>query len=405
MQGGAARNAAAYHSDRMTRATEAAGAAIAADRVHTLGPAGLLEGHAVLVEGGRIAAVVPRGELPAGADVVDLGDVDLAPGFVDVQVNGGGGALLNDTPDVETVRTIAAAHRRFGTTSLMPTVITDTTARMVAARDAVERARAEGVEGVLGIHFEGPFLDPRKTGAHDRELVRPAAEEDLAAVFGGAPGVVLVTAAACALRGGLLERLLDGGARVSLGHCASTYDEARAAFRGGVTGVTHLFNAMSPMESRAPGLVGAALATEGVVSGIIVDGIHVDPGAVRAAWRAAGPAGLMLVSDAVQPVGTDLVEFQLGGQRVRLEDGRCVNEEGNLAGSALDMASAVRNSVRACGLPLGDALTMAAATPARFLGLEGEVGSLVPGARADLVALDSGLRAVRTFVGGVADEA
>ena len=377
-----------------------ADAAIAAARIHTLGPQGLVKDHAVLVAGGRILDVVPRSEIPEAVPVLDQGDVDLAPGFVDVQVNGGGGVLFNDTPDVDTLRTIAAAHRRFGTTSLLPTFITDSREKMVAARAAVERARAESVPGILGVHFEGPFLDPRKTGAHDRAFVREAAEGDLEGLVGGASGMTVVTAAACALGGGVLERLLEAGVQVCLGHCASTYEEARAAFSAGVRGATHLYNAMSPMEGRAPGLVGAVLATPGVFSGIIVDGIHVDPGAVRAAWRACGAVGLMLVTDAVHPVGTERTEFELGGQRVRLDGGRCVNEEGNLAGSALDMASAVRNSVRDCGIPLEDALRMASETPARFLGLQETIGSLRPGARADLVALDAGLRAVRTFVGG-----
>ncbi len=375
--------------------------AIAAARIHTLGPEGLVEDHAVLVAGGSVLEVVPRAEIPDAVPVLDQGDVDLAPGFVDVQVNGGGGVLFNDTPDVDTLRTIAAAHRRFGTTSLLPTFITDSREKMVAAREAVEQARTEGVPGILGVHFEGPFLDPRKTGAHDRGFVRGADEGDLQAILGGAPGVVLVTAAACALGEGTLPRLLEGGARVALGHCASTYEEAKAAFDGGVTGVTHLFNAMSPMESRAPGLVGAALATPGVTSGVIADGVHVDLGALRAAWRAAGPSGLMLVTDAVQPVGVDLEEFELGGQRVRLDGLRCVNEEGNLAGSALDMATAVRNCVRGAQVPLADALRMASSTPARFLGLEQTIGALRPGMRADLVALDRELRAAAVFAGGV----
>ncbi len=375
--------------------------AIAAARIHTLGPEGLVEDHAVLVAGGSVLEVVPRAEIPDAVPVLDQGDVDLAPGFVDVQVNGGGGVLFNDTPDVDTLRTIAAAHRRFGTTSLLPTFITDSREKMVAAREAVEQARTEGVPGILGVHFEGPFLDPRKTGAHDRGFVRGADEGDLQAILGGAPGVVLVTAAACALGEGTLPRLLEGGSRVALGHCASTYEEAKAAFDGGVTGVTHLFNAMSPMESRAPGLVGAALATPGVTSGVIADGVHVDLGALRAAWRAAGPSGLMLVTDAVQPVGVDLEEFELGGQRVRLDGLRCVNEEGNLAGSALDMATAVRNCVRGAQVPLADALRMASSTPARFLGLEQTIGALRPGMRADLVALDRELRAAAVFAGGV----
>ncbi|MEM6569158.1 MAG: N-acetylglucosamine-6-phosphate deacetylase [Planctomycetota bacterium] len=374
--------------------------AFVAARVRTHRSEGLLTDHAVLVDGDRISAVVPRDEVPAHATVHDLGRVDLAPGFVDVQVNGGGGVLLNEEPSPDTIRTIVAAHRRFGTTSLLPTLITDTNETMWEARRAVDAAIQRRVPGVVGAHFEGPFLDPRKAGAHDRGLVRGPHREDLDAILEGTLGVTLVTAAACCLDHDTVERLLDSGARVSLGHCASTYAEARAAFAAGVTGVTHLYTAMSQLESRAPGLVGAALATGGVTSGLIVDGVHVDYGAVRAAWRACGTDGIMLVTDAVQPVGSDLTEFRLGGQRVRLVGDRCVNEEGNLAGSALDMASAVRNAVRYAGIPLADALRMASSTPARFLGLDAEIGGIAPGMRADLVVLDDRLEVVATVAGG-----
>ncbi|MEM6672589.1 MAG: N-acetylglucosamine-6-phosphate deacetylase [Planctomycetota bacterium] len=377
--------------------TSPAPTAYAAARIHTLTAPAPLEDHAVVVEGERVAAVVPRAE---AAGAVDLGDVDLAPGFVDVQVNGGGGVLFNDDPSVAALMTIADAHRAFGTTALVPTLITATAETMAAARAAVDAAIDEGVPGVLGIHFEGPFLDPRKPGAHDPALVRPPSDEDLDAILDGARGVTVVTAAACCLDEAALAQLRGGGARLALGHCASTYDEARDAFAAGVTGVTHLYNAMSPMESRAPGLVGAALATDGVTSGLIVDGVHVAYGAVRAAWRAAGTDGIMLVTDAVQPVGSDVTEFELGGQRVRLVDGRCINEDGNLAGSALDMASAVRNAVRYAGIPLADALRMASLTPSRFLGVDDERGSIAPGLRADFVALDDRLEVVSTIVGG-----
>ncbi|MEM9380329.1 MAG: N-acetylglucosamine-6-phosphate deacetylase [Planctomycetota bacterium] len=374
--------------------------AFAAARVRTLRSEGLLTDHAVLVEGDRIAAVVPHAEVPEDARVHDLGRVDLAPGYVDVQVNGGGGVLLNDDPSPDTIRTIVAAHRRYGTTSLLPTLITDTNEKMSEARRAVDAAIQRRVPGVVGAHFEGPFLDPRKTGAHDRALVRKPSQRDLDAILEGAQGVTLVTAAACCLDHDTVEQLLEAGVRISLGHCASTYGEARSAFAAGVTGVTHLYNAMSPLESRAPGLVGAALATGGVTSGLIVDGVHVDYGAVRAAWRASGTEGIMLVTDAVQPVGSDVTEFRLGGQRVRLVGERCVNDDGNLAGSALDMASAVRNAVRYAGIPLADALRMASSTPARFLGLDREIGGIAPGMRADLVALDDRLEVVATVAGG-----
>lgn len=357
-----------------------------------------LTGHAVLTSGGHVQAVVPVGQVPARTETLDLGDVDLAPGFVDVQVNGGGGVLFNDELTVEGIRAIAEAHRAFGTTSLLPTLITDGVDVIRRAREAINGA-VRDVPGVIGVHFEGPFLDERKTGAHDSAYVRRAAAEDLDAMFGRALGATVVTAAANKLGEGMLEEIRSRGGIVCLGHCASTFDEAAAAFARGATGVTHLYNAMSALESRAPGLVGAAFASDSAFCGLIADGIHVAYGAARAAWKALGTDRMMLVTDAVQPVGTDMTEFSLGGQRVRVKDGACINEEGNLAGSVLDMASAVRNAVRHMGVPLGSALAMASATPAAFLGLGSELGRLAPGSRADLVALDADLR-VRSVIQG-----
>ena len=346
-----------------------------------------------------MVCVAAPGDVPAGAERVELGDVDLAPGFVDLQVNGGGGALFNDAQDIACLRTIAEAHRRFGTTSLLPTLITDRVEIIAAARAAVNEA-VGAVPRIVGVHFEGPFLDERKRGAHDATLVRDPATGDLDAMFEGARGVTLVTAAARRLQGGLREDLLARGAIVALGHCASTAAEAAAEFDGGVALVTHLYNAMSPLQHRAPGVVGAAFAHDRVVCGLIADGVHVDMAAARAAWKALGTDRLALVTDAVHPVGTDMTEFELGGQRVTLEDGRCINEEGNLAGSALDMASAVRGAVEGMGVPLADALAMASRTPARVIGLEAEIGSLRPGARADLVALGPDLAVSAVVQGG-----
>lgn len=374
--------------------------AFRASRVWTLCAPDALLDHAVVVRSGQIERIVPVGEVGAHIPVTDLGDVDLAPGFVDVQVNGGGGALFNDDPTVRTVRTIAEAHRRFGTTTLLPTFITDSAPKMLLAGQAVREAIEEKAPGVRGIHFEGPFLDDRKTGAHDKAFVRSATDADLAAILGASAGALVVTAAVSRLGGGVLEALVSGGARVALGHCASAYEDAVDAFERGVTGVTHLYNAMSPLEGRAPGLVGAALATEGVFAGVIVDGVHVNFGSVRAAYHALGTRRMMLVTDAVQPVGVELDTFALGGQVVRLEGGRCINEEGNLAGSALDMATAVRNAVQGVGISLGEALSMASKTPACFAGLDGEVGTLETGKCADLVALDRDQRVTAVVQSG-----
>ncbi len=361
---------------------------------------GSLLDHAIVVRGGRIEGIVPVDQVPKGVPTHDFGEADLVPGFIDVQVNGGGGALFNETPSVDGIRTIVRAHRRFGTTSLLPTFITDGATAMGKARAAIEECLGSGEPGVLGVHFEGPFLDERKTGAHDREHVRAPGPEDMEIVTQGSEGVTVLTLSANRYTQEVAGTLREAGVIVCLGHCASTYDEAVQAFSRGATGATHLYNAMSPLESRAPGLVGAALASDRVSCGLILDGVHVSYGAARVAHRALGRDRLMLVTDAVQPVGTDLKEFMLGGQRVRLEGARCVNEEGNLAGSALDMASAIRNAVQHLGLDLEEAVWLATRSPARFLGLEDEIGSLRAGLRADFTLLDDSLRVTGTVVGG-----
>lgn len=376
-------------------------------------------GHAVLVEGARIAAVMPAGEAPRADRVLDLEGAHLAPGFVDLQVNGGGGVLFNDDPTPEALARIAAAHRRFGTTGWLPTFISGELAGMRAARDAAHEARRAGGHGVLGIHFEGPFLDPRKPGAHDASALRAPSPEDLEVVTGArADGSrVVVTLAACRYDESTAHRLHAAGVLVSLGHCASTAAEAALAFERGATMVTHLFNAMSPYTSREPGLVGAALdraastAHSGgtrVRAGLILDGEHVAPLAARVAVRAATPGGVFLVTDAVSPVGlppgaAGSTSFELGGQRVRVEAGRCVNDAGALAGSVLDMATAVRNARRWLDVSLDEALRMASTYPAEAIGLGARKGRIAAGYDADLVWLDEDLSVRGTLVAGEAE--
>ncbi len=381
--------------------------AFSAARIWPLSDAGAghLENHVILTAGGRIDRIVLPSEVPAGTQIHDFGDVDLVPGFVDVQVNGGGGVLFNDEPTVQGIRTIVAAHRRFGTTSMLPTFITDSNAKMAEARAAIDACLEGNEPGVLGVHFEGPFLDERKTGAHDRDHVREPTEDDLAIILGGSQGITLLTLAAKRLTAETGARLTDAGVRIALGHCAATAEEAMVAFGRGATGVTHLFNAMSALESRAPGLVGAALASETVSCGLILDGEHVAFTAAKAAFQALGRHRMMLVTDAVQPVGTELTEFLVGGQKVRRDGARCINEEGNLAGSALDMATAVRHAVRELGLGLEEAVWLATRSPAQFLGIDQELGALVPGMRADFTLLDASQHAVGTVVGGVIADA
>jgi N-acetylglucosamine-6-phosphate deacetylase len=300
-----------------------------------------------------------------------------------VQLNGGGDVLFNDDPSAETIATMVAAHRRFGTTGLLPTLITDAPEKMEAALAAVQQAMAAHPE-VLGIHLEGPFLSPDKPGVHDRAAIRRPEASDLTLLTSLRHGVTLVTLAPEEAPPGFVAALARADVRVSIGHSMATYEQTRRAMAEGSTGFTHLFNAMRPLTSRDPGPIAAALAAPGCFYGLIVDGEHVHPAVLRLALRGAGRP--MLVTDAMPPVGGQRDTFTLYGEEIAVRDGRCVRADGTLAGAALDMPSAVQNCVRLLGLPLTSALCMASAAPAAFLGLSDRLGRIAPGFRADLVA-------------------
>ena len=358
---------------------------------------------AVLIRDGRIAGLGTWGEVPADWPKTRLpAGAVLAPGFIDLQVNGGGGVLLNDQPTADGMRVIARAHRRFGTTACLPTLITDTREKV---RTAIASARSvAGRDGVLGLHLEGPFISPKRPGIHRPDRIAQPGAGDLEELceLGGA-GRSLVTLAPECVPAGFVRTLASSGARISIGHSEASAAVVTQAVADGATGVTHLFNAMPPLSAREPGIVGAALAERRLTAGLIVDGIHVDPVSVRTAFMAKGADRMALVTDAMPTVGTSLDRFELMGRTIKLADGRLTAEDGTLAGAHLDMASAVRNAVRLAQLPLEDALRAASLTPARFLGLDNERGALVSGARADLVALDQELRVIATWVDGSGD--
>jgi N-acetylglucosamine-6-phosphate deacetylase len=371
--------------------------AIAAD--HVFDGAVVHERAAVVVDGSRIAELVPRADLPRTMPVRVLPEgAWLAPGFIDVQVNGGGDVLFNHQPTVEGACAIAAAHRKFGTTGLLPTLITDSAEKMRLALDAAAIV-ADREPGVLGLHLEGPYLSPEKPGVHDVRHIRPPGEGDLALLTAPRKSVLLVTLAPEVVPSGFIARLVAAGVRVSLGHSMATYQQTRAAMAEGLTGFTHLFNAMRPLASREGGPIAQALESSDAWYGLIVDGVHVDPAMLRLALRGLGRP--VLVTDAMPPVGGRRSSFDLVGKNVSIRDGRCLTDEGTLAGTALDMATAVRNCVRLLGVPLPDALRFASVHPAMFLGLDRMLGKFAPGYRADLVAFDpSDITVLATWVAG-----
>ena len=362
--------------------------------------AGFVEGLAVVIEDGTIVDVVAR-EHARAPHTHDLQGRMLAPGFIDCQVNGGGGVLFNDAPTVDTIRRIARAHRRFGTTGLLPTLISDNAVVMRAAIDAVAAAIAQGVAGVLGIHLEGPFLATQKKGIHDSAKFRLPDAADIALIASGKSGRVVLTIAPEEVPPDIVRELSNRGVVVAGGHTAATYEQTRASLAAGLRGFTHLFNAMSPLQSREPGVVGAALEDNESWCGIIVDGHHVHPAALRVALRAKARGKIFLVTDAMPPVGSDEATFQLNGETITCRDGMCKNSAGTLAGSALDMSSAVRNSVRMLNVDLPEALRMASQYPADFLGLGRTHGRIEAGFAADLVALTNDVNVAETWCAGV----
>ena len=365
-----------------------------------LTPDGFVEGLAVLMQDGLIADLVAVEALSADVVRHDLQGATLVPGFIDAQVNGGGGVLFNNDTSVEAIRTIAQAHHRFGTTGLLPTLISDDAEVMARAVEATRDAIAQGVPGVLGIHLEGPYIAPARKGTHDAAKFRVPGADEVAMATSLDNGVTLLTLAPEQVPADTIRTMVARGAIVVAGHTAATYEQIRDGIEAGVSGFTHLYNAMSPLLGREPGAVGAALEDDGCWCGVIVDGVHVHPASLRVALAAKPRGKLFLVTDAMPMVGSDDPAFDLYGETITAVDGVVRNAAGSLAGSALDMATAVRNSVRLVGVPLEEAARMASTYPAEFLGLGETHGRIAPGYRADLVALDADLQVIGTWIGG-----
>lgn len=331
----------------------------------------VVSGHALRFENGRLAFFGSDDKAPPSEHTIDLDGDIVFPGFVDLQVNGGGGTLFNADPSPAGLRRIAAAHRSLGVTALLPTLITDTVEKTSAAVAAAEGAIREGVSGIAGLHLEGPHLSVARKGAHDPELIRPMEPEDLDALLKASEQLPLlkVTIAPESVSEDQVATLARAGVLVSLGHTNADYATCSRYFAAGARCVTHLFNAMSQLGSREPGLVGAALASGGVSAGLIADTIHVHPETMRAAWNAkAGPGRIFLVSDAMAVAGSDLTEFKLGARLIERKNGALTLSDGTLAGADVDLATAVRVMVENVGVDLDRALQASSSVPAKMIG-------------------------------------
>jgi len=349
------------------------------------------------IEQGQITAIenTPSQNLP----IQDCTEGMLCPGFIDIQVNGGGGALFNTDPSVACLATMLEAHRQFGTTAMLPTVITDDIQVMQQAADAVAAAQAAQMSGIIGIHFEGPHLASAKRGCHPEQFLRPLTEAELALYSRQDLGVVLLTLAPETVPAEQIAALTAAGVIVSLGHSNASSAEILPAIAAGARCVTHLYNGMSNLTSREPGLVGTALADPRLYCGIIFDGEHLHPLSAQIAYQMKGEQRLILVTDAMSPVGTTQQEFHFAGGRVTRRGMKLTNSEGSLAGSVLDMASAVRYAVQQLAIDCASALRMASSTPAQLLSLP-HLGQLKVGARADLVWLTNELQVKQTWLAG-----
>ncbi|QOL25531.1 N-acetylglucosamine-6-phosphate deacetylase [Thalassotalea sp. LPB0316] len=349
----------------------------------------------VTISNGKILALKP-GLAPSEVDYQGL----LVPGFIDLQVNGGGGVLFNATPTVDGIKTMFAAHNRFGTTAMLPTFITDNVEQMALAAQAVSDAIAQGVNGILGIHFEGPHLSVAKKGAHSAEYIRPISDDEWQILSRKDLGKVIVTIAPENVSEADISKMVSLGIKVCLGHTNADFNTAQKAVDAGASGFTHLFNAMSAMTSREPGVVGCALLNDHTYSGLIVDGHHVDYTSCEIALKAKAQGSVFLVTDAMPPVGTNDSEFAFFDRSVQLHDGKLTSTTGELAGSVLDMASAVRNCHRYAHQPLDNTLRMASLYPANYINESRHRGRLSVNHQADMVLLDDDLTVVSTWVGG-----
>ncbi len=361
----------------------------------------LVRDKSLLVEDGIIQNITAADKLPTDVQIYDLGGGILAPGFIDIQVNGGCGLLFNDSPSLETIEELIRCHRINGTTMLFPTLISTDYVKMVSAYETVELALNNNMAGLGGLHFEGPYLNKSKKGIHDGNKIKDISPNELDTFISGfSGGKLIMTLAPEKVSSQFLEKMTAAGILLLAGHSDVNLEQALQAFNSGITGVTHLYNAMSQFGSREPGLVGAALLSKDCWCTIIVDGYHVHPATLKVSIAAKGAEKFILVTDGMPSSGSKLTEYYLGKTKIDVINGRCSSSDGTLAGSNLTMIDAVKNCVNLLHQPLETALAMASLHPAQFLGIAHQYGKIEAGFFADLVQLDQNLNVLNTWIKG-----
>ena len=355
--------------------------------------------HALLVEGKSIVDIVDKNNTPDNFNKIELDQGILAPGFIDLQVNGGGGVLFNNSPNKESLNTIIKAHQFFGTTSVMPTVISDSLEVLEQCIKTVTE-EIKNNSSLLGIHIEGPFFNTKYRGVHQKQYIS-AINSDYLNLFESLKGFpVMLTLAPECISSQQLKHLTSLGIKTLAGHSDATYDELDDAIKNGLDGFTHLFNAMGQISAREPGVVGSALHFENTFASIIVDLHHVHPSLIQLAYQLKPKGKLFFISDSMATINHGKPSFELYDEVVNESDGRLVNSEGKLAGSSITQIDAVKNAYQKCNIPLNQALAMASRYPAEYLGIENHLGSLKPGYRADLVHFDSNFKVHNAWVSG-----
>ena len=362
----------------------------------------ILDDHAIIVANGLIERICPLADVPANVEQRSVNGAILAPGFIDVQLNGCGGVQFNDTAEavsVETLEIMQKANEKSGCTSFLPTLITTSDDLMKQGVRVMREYLAKHPNQALGLHLEGPWLNLVKKGTHNPEFVRKPDHELVQFLCDNADVITKVTLAPEMVAPEVITALASAGIVVSAGHSNATAKEARVGFRAGITFATHLFNAMPYMSGREPGLTGAILDANEIYCGIIADGLHVDYINIRNAKRLKGDK-LCLVTDATAPAGANIDRFIFAGKTIYYRNGLCVDENGTLSGSSLTMIEGVRNLVEHANIALDEVLRMATLYPARAIGVEKHLGSIAPGKVANLTAFTHDFKIIKTIVNG-----